>query len=775
MGSCIICGSSVEGRICDLHEEDVVFEFRGSSPDELTRDRYYRGTVDGYAEFGVFVDIGDSVTGLLHKSELDQRLDSLDWEPGDTVYAQVKNVRDNGNVDLGWSIRQDEGAFRGTLIDDPNTEGGPTLADEGNPNEGATEGGTDSSDVTPDSPDSGSGDGSAAAETAESEPATPETAASETAEADANDGGRQVAAGSSGGGAVQAAPDQSESAPAESGSRGAPEEVPRRGGEDGSDADADEVAEEPSTAAESTPTATRESLELTVDELDDNVGELVRLEGEIVEARQTSGPTVFTLRDETGTVECAAFESAGVRAYPEVGEADVVRLEGEVERRRGDLQVETEALVLLEDDERSAVAERMEDAMVQRARPEAVDPLADDPAVASATDGIRDVATAIRRAVIEGRPVVVRHSTTTDGYVAGVALERATLPLVREEHQSADAEYHYFDRRPLEGSIYDLADATKDVTSMLSNRERHDEALPLFVFVGVGGSEASLDAFDLLDVYDARRVVIDHRDVADAVVESVDTVATPVPEEAPLEVADEVTEEDVTPAAEHAPTTATALAATTAAAINEAVADDLAHLPAVSFWQDAPAAYVDLAAEAGFDEETVRDLRESVALEAFYQSYEDKRELIIDLLFPDDEAEGLAAKVAEQFREKLTTEVETAEANLEEVHVDGGAVLVLDTEAFTHRYEFPPVALLLDEIWRRNRDEAVALLGMNTDEGHLRTDEDVDVDAMVTDAAMGAPRAGIEAVSPRDGEFEYLAGEREEAQDAILDALGSQL
>ena len=106
MGSCIICGTSVDGRICDLHQEDVVFEFRGRRPDELTPGRYYRGSVDGFAEFGVFIDIGDSVTGLLHKSELDQRLDSLDWEPGDTVFVQVKSVRDNGNIDLGWSIRQ---------------------------------------------------------------------------------------------------------------------------------------------------------------------------------------------------------------------------------------------------------------------------------------------------------------------------------------------------------------------------------------------------------------------------------------------------------------------------------------------------------------------------------------------------------------------------------------------------------------------------------------------------------------------------------------------
>ncbi|MFP4269830.1 MAG: hypothetical protein ACLFTL_04600, partial [Alphaproteobacteria bacterium] len=55
----------------------------------------------------------------------------------------------------------------------------------------------------------------------------------------------------------------------------------------------------------------REPTEVTVDELADSVDEFVRLEGRIESARQTSGPTVFTLRDEDGVIECAAFVEAG--------------------------------------------------------------------------------------------------------------------------------------------------------------------------------------------------------------------------------------------------------------------------------------------------------------------------------------------------------------------------------------------------------------------------------------------------------------------------------
>ena len=681
MGSCIICGSSVDGRVCELHEEDVVFEFRGTQPDELTPNRYYRGTVDGYAEFGIFVDIGDSVTGLLHKSELDKRLDSMDLDSGDTIYVQVQNVRDNGDIDLGWSIRQEKSRFRGALIDDPDAP--EELLDEEDEDE------------------------------------------------------------------------QEE----KSAGVGEPEPVSRSSDEpdDTGESDSAEAEETEQKTATTEDDQTIEFEQATVDQLDDLVGDRVRLEGEIESARQTSGPTVFQLRDETGTVECAAFEEAGVRAYPEVEEGDIVRIEGEVERRRGDIQVETEGLVVLEAEERDAVTERMEEAVVQRARPAEFEPLTDDEAVEAVAEEIRDAATAIRRAVIEGRPIVVRHADTADGYAASSAIERAALPLIRDEHGAGDAEYHYFDRRPLEGSVYDMNDATKDITTMLQNRDRHGETLPLFVFVGAGGSAESIDGFDLLDTYDARRVVVDERAIEEGVAEAVDILVSPT-----LEGDYE--------------TSATVLGATVAVHVNSDVRAELGHLPAVSFWADTPAQYTALAAETGYDAEDTRMLREAVALEAFYQSYEDKRELISDLLFADeaDDPVGLAEHISEQFRTRLDAEIETAEANIEERTVDGETILVLDTESYTHQYEFPPVTLLLDELARRHED-AGALVGVGTDEAYIRSHADVDVRAVAEQASEAAPKAALDVRGARDGRVEFLAGEREAAQDALIESLADEL
>ena len=713
MGSCIICGTSVDGHICDLHEEDALFEFRGNSADQLNVGRYYRGSVDGFAEFGVFVDIGDSVTGLLHRSELDQRLDSLDWEPGDEVYVQVKNVRDNGNVDLGWSIRQAEREFRGVLVDDPDV-GHSTLLEE-------------------DEGDSGNADGDGAA----AQSPEPDTASDDADETD-------TAAPKAG--AVSQMGDD--------------DRVADAGGTVGSDGDAGDTGEKSAddTNGGAVVETTDEPETVPVGGLGDRVGDDVRLEGEVVGIRQTSGPTVFELQDASGTIDCAAFVEAGVRAYPDVEEGDFARLDGEVRERRGELQVETEALTVLDEAESQTVKQRLADALDDEARPDAAEPLADDDAVVALSDDLVEVATEIRKAVLTARPVIVRHANTADGYLAGSALERATLPLVTDQHRRADAQYHYFDRRPLEGGVYDMDDATKDTSQMLDNRERHDEALPLFVFVAAGGTRESLDGFDLLNVYGAPTVVVDDVEVDGAVTDAVDAVVSPSLADAPE-------------------TTATTLAANVAAHVNEDVRGDLKHLPAVSFWEDAPEPYVDLASGAGYDAEAVTQLREAVALEAHYQSYEDKRELITDLVFGDDESDvgGLAGHVAEQFREKVDDEVATAVANLEYRTVGDVDVAVLDTDAYSHQYEFPPETLLLDELHRSVRDEVDAVVGIDTDTLYVRADADVNLHELAGDVDADVPEGGVTTRSVRDGSVRYLPGERDAVLDATLERLAAEL
>ena len=704
MGSCIICGVDVDGggRICDSHQEDVAFDFRGNSPDQLVPSRFYRGVVDGYAEFGVFIDLAPGVTGLLHRSELDRRLDSLDWEPGDDVFVQVKGVRDNGNIDLAWSIRQADREFRGVLVQDGDTERLPEEVDGEDGTEPSESESVDADDVADETDDVAD----------ETDDASDET----------NDASESVAA--------------------------VPESDAVSGDTD--DAESDDADEPDADTENDELDAERERVEIGT--LSDAIGESVRIDGEVVGVRQTGGPTVFEVGDETGVVDVAAFVEPGVRAHPNVEVGDAVRIDGDVESHRGDVQVESEALVLLDGDEAEAVRRRLAEALTDEARPDGLQPLAGDEAVAELADGLLDAAEALRRAVLESRPIVVRHPATADGYVAGAAVERAVLPLIREEHAKSDAEYHYFTRRPLEDPVYDMDAATNDATRMLQDRDRHDEKLPLFLLVGTGSTVESADGIDLLSVYGVDAVVVD-AEVADAETrEAVDTLVSP-----------EIDGVD-------ADLSTGALVASLASAVNDEVRSDLRHLPAVSYWDDAPDRYVDLARDAGYDAERVAELREAIALEAYYQSYQDKRELVTDLLFED--GGNLAAHVSEQFREKLETEVGTAGENVVTEAVDGVEFALLDTEGYTHRYDFPPTPLLLDDLHRRNANgEAYATVGIGTDELYLRTTADVSVRDVAARASELAPAADVTTAGLREGKIEFLSGERDAVEDAIVAAV----
>ncbi|SFG33459.1 RecJ-like exonuclease, contains DnaJ-type Zn finger domain [Halopelagius inordinatus] len=717
------------------HEEDVWFEFRGNSPQQLTPGRYYKGTVDGFAEFGVFVDLSPGVTGLLHRSELDRRLETLDWESGDTVFVQVKNIRDNGNIDLGWSIRQAEREFRGARIHDPNGDADGEKITSTSDDDGPVK--TKPKDLSQ----------PARSQNGEDEATDDDETASASASASAEDD--------------ESASDSDSASDDESGSARAETQAEARSRSDSADVDVTDESDDDRTDADEGDADADESADrVSVDSLADRVGDVVTIEGTIASARQTGGPTIFEVRDETGTVDCAAFVEAGVRAYPEVDEGDAVRLTGEVERRRGELQVETEDLVVLSDDEADEIEKRLDDALSAKARPDDVTALAAHDPVDAVSDQLLDAAETVRRAVLQSRPIVVRHAATADGYVAGAAVERAVLPLIEDEHARDDAQYHYFVRRPLDEAVYGMDAATNDVTRMLQDRDRHDEKLPLVLLVGTGGTTESLDGLGLLGVYDAERVVVEAADADEEVQEEAEVLVNP----------------GLAGADAHDLSTG-ALGATLAATVNEDVRDDVAHLPAVSYWEDTPEAYVELADEAGVDAERARELREAVALEAYYQSYEDKRELVTDLLFDGDAAGdgGLAGHVAEQFRIKLDDEVETAQANLETRDVEGVTVAVLDADSFTHRYDFPPTSLLVDELHRRNREgDRYVTVAAAMDELFVRSTADIDVRAAAAAARDAVPEGGVTAVGVRENRIEFLSGARDSVIDAVIDAVVDQ-
>ena len=75
------------------------------------------------------------------------------------------------------------------------------------------------------------------------------------------------------------------------------------------------------------------------------MGKTVRIVGEVVQVQQTSGPTIFTVSDETGTTWAAAFDEPGVRCLSwSILTGNIVEVLGEVNLHGGKIQIESESI-----------------------------------------------------------------------------------------------------------------------------------------------------------------------------------------------------------------------------------------------------------------------------------------------------------------------------------------------------------------------------------------------------------------------------------------------
>src|SRR5208337_815219 len=188
----------------------------------------------------------------------------------------------------------------------------------------------------------------------------------------------------------------------------------------------------------------RKSTTVRISDLSGKVGKTVAIEGEVAQIKQTSGPTIFTIVDETGTQNAAAFVEAGVRAYPEVELENIVKVIGEVMMRNNQLQIEVDAITVLTGEDSGAVKVRIEKALDARAEPEEVPLLVKSEVMEKLRPEMRKVAKLIRKAVFTSQPIILRHHADADGICSAVAIEQAVVSLIRESGGDFDADYFLF-------------------------------------------------------------------------------------------------------------------------------------------------------------------------------------------------------------------------------------------------------------------------------------------------------------------------------------------
>ena len=169
-----------------------------------------------------------------------------------------------------------------------------------------------------------------------------------------------------------------------------------------------------------------------IDQLDEKKGKIVRIDGEVQQIQQTSGPTIFIISDESGTTEIAAFDKAGERSYPEIELNDAVQVIGEVNEHGGKTQIESSSMIKLDAESTMQLHKLIDDALNKKAQPQDVEFLVKSDVLNRLRPKMYEAAQKIRRAILDGRTILLRHHNDADGICSGVAMEKAIVPLIQK-------------------------------------------------------------------------------------------------------------------------------------------------------------------------------------------------------------------------------------------------------------------------------------------------------------------------------------------------------
>ena len=244
----------------------------------------------------------------------------------------------------------------------------------------------------------------------------------------------------------------------------------------------------------------------------------VSVVGQIDKIVQTGGPTIFIVTDGTGTFSIKGFIGPGKRAYPEIQEGDCINALVSVEEFQGEIEGEILDIRKLNEQETKKFLLSLKEIETQRAEIKAPAFLVKSAILDKLRNRFIKAATQIRLAIIQNRPIIVRHHNDTDGYSAGFALERAILPLIIDQHNSAKAPWEFFLRAPCAAPFYQIDDSIRDMANSLHNVAKFSSKIPLIIITDNGSTPEDLIAIKQGKVHGADFIVIDHHDFDEDVI-----------------------------------------------------------------------------------------------------------------------------------------------------------------------------------------------------------------------------------------------------------------
>lgn len=234
------------------------------------------------------------------------------------------------------------------------------------------------------------------------------------------------------------------------------------------------------------------------------------LVGQVNRIVQTGGPTVFVISDGTGSLSLKGFVGPGARAFPEIEEGDSIKAAVKIEEFKGEVEGDIVRIHKLDDAEQKEFLDSLKKLEMDRAKVSPPEFLVNSGILDKLKTSFIDAATQIRLAIIQDRPVIVRHHNDADGYSSGFSLERAILPLIEEQHGSDKAGWEFFQRAPCAAPFYEIDDSIRDTAQSLRNVAKFSNKMPLIIIADNGSSPEDLMAIKQGKIHGADFIVVDH-------------------------------------------------------------------------------------------------------------------------------------------------------------------------------------------------------------------------------------------------------------------------
>lgn len=512
----------------------------------------------------------------------------------------------------------------------------------------------------------------------------------------------------------------------------------------------------------------KKSTTVRIADLATHMGKTVAVEGEVAQIKQTSGPTIFTIVDESGTQNVAAFVEAGVRAYPEVELDDTVRVVGEVMLRNNQLQIEADAITILTGEDAVTVRVRIEEALDARAEPKDIPLLVRSDVMERLRSEMKKIAKIVRKAVFTAQPIIVRHHADADGISSAVAIEQAIVALIRESGADFDADYYLFKRAPSKAPFYEIEDITRDLDFSLKDHIRFGQKMPLVLLTDNGSTEEDEPSYKIASVYDIPFVVIDHHHPDSTIDKYLIAHVNPYHVGGDFGV------------------TAGMLGTEIARLINPKVEPLIRHLPAVAGVGDrseAPerALYLALVRDQ-YSEDACKDIALALDYEQFWLRFNDGREIIKDILNISGNPvrhKKLVALLVEGANAAIEDQMSACMPHVVPRELTNGARLFLiDVEIHAHKFTFPPPGKtsgeVHDRLCRAYEGSPVVTIGFGPDFAVLRSRGVLmNIPRMVRELHAEIPGGGISGGGHLVvGSIKFVEGMRNTVLEALINKIG---